>query len=110
MSDSPDVIAPLETVTFTVTAVPKRPAQRKTIARLMKMQPDLQRALKGRAKSRRQKDNVVYIRAGRKWTNRAKATLVAHVETGETFTLTLTPQIIPDVKSVQSFLKAEKTR
>ncbi len=103
-----DVIAPQQTVTFTVTAVPQRPAQRKTIERLMKMQPDVQRTLRHVAKRRRLHDNVVYIRAGRRWTNRATATRVAHVEPGETFTLTLTPQILPDVRSVQRFLKAAK--
>ena len=103
-----DVIAPQNTVTFTVTRVPQRIAQRKTIERLMKMQPDVQRGLEMRARKRRQHDNIVDIRAGRKWIQRAKATRLAHVLEGETFTLTLTPQVIPDVKSVEQFLKAEK--
>ena len=102
-----DVIAPQNTVTFTVTRVPQRTAQRKTIERLMKMQPDIQKALKHRARERRQHDNIVDIRAGRKWIQRVRATKMAQVETGETFTLRLTPQVIPDVKSVEQFLKAE---
>ena len=105
-----DVIAPLKTVTFTVTRVPPRSAQRKTIERLMKMQPDIQHGLKMRARKRRQHDNIVDIRAGRKWIHRVRASKLARAEEGETFTLTLTPQIIPDVKSVQQFLKAEKAR
>jgi hypothetical protein len=106
----PDVITPMATVTFTVTAAPPRTAQRKTIERLMRMQPDTRRALKHRARQRRQEDNVTYVRAGRPWTNRVKATRMARVAPGETFTLTLTPQIIPDIKSVEPFLKAEKAR
>jgi hypothetical protein len=105
-----DVIAPQKTVTFTVTKVPPRSAQRKTIERLMKMQPDMQRGLKARARRRRQHDNIVDIRAGRKWIQRVPASRLARAEQGQTFTLTLTPQIIPDVKSVQQFLKAEKAR
>jgi len=105
-----DVIAPLKTVTFTITRVPPRSAQRKTIERLMKMQPDIQHGLKLRARKRRQHDNVVDIRAGRKWIHRVTASKLARAEEGETFTLTLTSQIIPDVKSVQQFLKAEKAR
>ncbi|MHC4218982.1 MAG: hypothetical protein ACYSU7_11065 [Planctomycetota bacterium] len=105
-----DVIAPQKTVTFTVTTVPQRTAQRKTIERLMKMQPDIQRGLKLRARRRRQHDNIVDIRAGRKWIQRVRATKLARVETGQSFTLTLTPQIIPDVKSVERFLKAEKSK
>ena len=102
-----DVIAPRNTVTFTVTRVPQRTAQRKTIERLMKMQPDLQKALKVRARQRRQHDNIVDIRAGRKWIQRVRATKMARLAQGETFTLTLTPQMIPDVRSVEQFLKAE---
>ena len=104
-----DVIAPQKTVTFTVTRVPARSAQRKTIERLMKMQPDMQRGLKMRARRRRQHDNIVDIRAGRKWIHRVRASRLARAEEGQTFTLTLTAQIIPDVKSVQQFLKAEKS-
>ena len=102
----PDVIAPQKTVTFTVTKVPKRLAQRKTIERLIKMQPDIQRGLRKRARRRRQHDNIATIRAGRKWIHRVRATRMARVEPGETFTLTLTPQIIPDVRSVERFLEA----
>jgi hypothetical protein len=72
----------------------------------MKMQPDIQRGLERRARKRRQHDNVVDIRAGRKWIQRVPVSKLAHVESGRTFTLTLTPQIIPDVRSVQQFLKA----
>jgi len=102
----PDIIAPLNTVTFTVTTVPRRTAQLKTISRLMNMQPEAQRSLRHLAKRRRIHDNVVGTRAGRKWTNRVRTTKVTRVETGETFTLTLTPQIMPDLKSVERFLKA----
>ncbi len=105
-----DLIAPLETLTFTVEKVPTRPAQRKTIARLMKLQPDLQRSLRQIARRRRIHDNIVRIRAGRKWIQRVRATRVARVEPGESFTLTLTAQIIPDLRSVEKFLKVARAR
>ncbi len=105
-----DPIAPLETLTFTVEKVPRRPAQRKTIERLMKMQPELQSGLRKIARKRRVHDNVVSIRAGRKWIQRVRATKVARVEQGKSFTLTLTPQIIPDLRSVEKFLKVAKAR
>ena len=104
-----DVIAPQKTVTFTVTRVPQRSAHRKTIERLMKMQPDIQRGLKDLARRRRQHDNVTEIRAGRKWTSRARVTKLARVEPGESFTLMITPQIIADIRSVERFLKAKKS-
>ena len=105
-----DPIAPLETLTFTVEKVPRRPAQRKTIERLMKMQPELQSGLRKIARKRRVHDNIVGIRAGRKWIQRVRATKVARVEQGKSFTLTLTPQIIPDLRSVEKFLKVAKAR
>ncbi len=106
----PDLIAPLETLTFTVAKVPRRPAQVKTIERLMKLEPDRQRLLRHLQRRRMLYDNVVSIRAGRRWIHRVRATKVAKVQPGETFTLTLTAQVIPDLRSVEKFLKVEKAR
>lgn len=100
-------ISPLDTVTFIVTRTPPRVADRKTLQRLMRMQTGVQRGLQKLARRRRQQDNVVTSRGGRPWVNRAKTTKLTNVEPGETFTLTVTPQIIPDIKSVQAFLKAK---
>jgi hypothetical protein len=106
----PDLIAPLETLTFTVIKRPRRPAQVKTIERLMKLEPDRQRTLRHLQRRRMVSDNVVGIRAGRKWINRVRATKVARADAGETFTITVTPQVIPDLRSVEKFLKVEKPR
>ncbi len=106
----PDLIAPLETLTFTVEKVPKRAAQVKTIARLMKLEPDRQRMLRHLQRRRRVSDNIVSVRAGRRWINRVRATNVARVMTGATFTITVTPQVIPDLKSIEQFLTVKKAR
>ncbi len=99
-------IAPQKTVQFTITKVPRRAAERKTIDRLMRMQPAIQGGLRKLAQRRRRQDNVRYIRAGVEWISRARVTRLTRVEEGETFTLTITPQIIPDLNSVQTYLKA----
>ncbi len=104
------VVVPTKTVTFTVTSVPKRTAQVKTIQRLMRMQPQIQGGLRNLAKRRRQQDNIVTARAGRKWIVRKRATKLTPVREGETFTLTLTPQIIPDIASVEKFLDAKTAK
>ena len=57
------------------------------------------------ANQRRLKDNVTYIRAGRKWVNRKRATKLAVAEPGATFTLLVTPQIVNDLKSVADCLE-----
>ena len=95
-----------KSVTFTISKRPVRDAQRKTIQRLMQKQPAIQKGLKALQRKRRQHDNNTYIRAGVEWTHRAKATRLTRVEVGESFTLQITPQIIPDIKSVEKFLDA----
>lgn len=102
---STDLIAPKSTVTFTIKTTPSREADRKTIRRLMRMQPHIQRGLDKLATRRRQHDNKTYIRAGVQWTNRATTTKITRVAAGESFTLTVTPHIIPDIRSVEKFLE-----
>ncbi|UCD74636.1 MAG: hypothetical protein JSV91_12710 [Phycisphaerales bacterium] len=100
----PDVVAPGKEVTFTIAKAPRREAERKTIQRLMRMQPHIQKGLRGLARQRRQKDNRPYIRAGVIWVDRKKTTKLTRVAVGETFTLRLTPQILPDIKAVEQYL------
>lgn len=97
-------VAPNTSMTFTVKSRPNRTADRKTIQRLMRMQPEIQKGLKKLARRRRQKDNNEYIRAGKWWTDRTKATRLTRVEAGETFTIHVTPQIVADINSVAKFL------
>ena len=102
-----DVITPGKTLTFTITSAPQRVPQQKTLARLMRMQPAIRRELKMVARRRRQRDNVPTRRSGRIWVNRAKATRLVRVEPGQSFTLTVTPQIVGDLQSVRGFLNAK---
>jgi hypothetical protein len=103
-----DVIAPTKTVTFTITKAPRREAERKTIQRLMQMQPEARRGLKALQRKRRQTDNITYIRAGVWWTNRKRASRPFRPDVGESFTLRITPQIIPDLRSVEEYLDAKE--
>ena len=101
-----DLITSKKTVTFTIKSQPRRPADCKTIQRLMRMQREIQAGLSRLAIKRRNHDNVTYIRAGVEWVNRKRTTKLTRVVPGETFTLKITPQIIPDLKSVEKFLEA----
>ena len=98
-------LAPSSTITFTIITLPKNERGRKTLNRLMKMQPEVQKGLSMLARRRRQKDNVPTKRAGRIWINRKKPTALTRVEIGESFTLRVTAQIIPDIKSVAAYLE-----
>ena len=98
-------LTPTETITFTVTAMPKNNGAIKTLRRLMRMQPEIQKGLSMLARRRAQTDNVPTNRAGRIWVNRAKTTKLTRVAVGESFTLRLTPQMIPDIRSVEKYLE-----
>ena len=105
-----DLIAPQKTVTFTVEKVPQRLAQRKTIERLMRMEPKVRRGLKRLGHRRKRHENTEHQRGGRMWMSRVPMTKLTNVEAGKSFTLALTPQIIADVKSVEKYLKAKTAK
>ena len=100
-----DLLQPSNTVTFTIKRIPRSSAKHKTIVRLMQMQPEVRRGLANLQRRRRQVDNHTYIRAGKAWTDRKRATKLAWVEPGETFTLKLTAQILPDVRSIADYVE-----
>ena len=60
-------LAPSTTMTFTITTLPKNEAGVKTIRRLMRMQPEVQKALSTLARRRRQFDNRPTYRGVRIW-------------------------------------------
>jgi hypothetical protein len=99
-------IEPSTTMTFTVTSVPRAEAARKTLMRLMRMQLEIQKGLSRLAARRAREDNREQQRGGRIWTSRAKVTKLVRVAEGETFTLKVVPQIVPDLKSVEKYLSA----
>jgi len=99
-------IEPSTTMTFTIVKAPKAEAARKTLVRLMQMQPEVKKGLSMLKVRRDREDNIKKIRGGRPWTSRAKAAKLVNVADGATFTLRITPQIVPDLKSVGKYLSA----
>lgn len=102
-----DAIKPNTDVTFTITKPPRRRAEQKTIQRLMRMQPHIQRGLDKLARRRKLRDNRAVSRAGVEWVIRVRTTKLTRVEPGESFTIHVTPQIIPDIRSVEQYLDAK---
>ncbi|MGP1345863.1 MAG: hypothetical protein ACTS3F_04240 [Phycisphaerales bacterium] len=78
-----------------------------TIARLMRQDPDIKRKLKG-AQEHRRRTNPVQRWGGRLKTRAPKATRYANVNLNESWTMRYFPQIAPDFKSVERYLKIEK--
>lgn len=99
-------LAPSRTVTFTIKALPRTERQRKTLQRLMRLQPDVQRTLTRLATVRR-RETPWTQRGGRLFARRKTPTKVVVPSVGATFKLRLTPQIIPDVKSVERYLTSK---
>ncbi|MFO0875068.1 MAG: hypothetical protein U0575_14000 [Phycisphaerales bacterium] len=107
MATAATALSPQQTVTFTITSLPKNANGVKTLQRLMRLQPTIQRGLRRVATRRKRDDNDVHARGGRMWTSRVRVTKLVNPAVGETFTLRLTPQILPDVKSVEKYLSAK---
>jgi len=99
-------LAPSRTVTFTIQALPRTERQRKTLQRLMRLQPKIQRGLTRLATVRR-RETAWTQRGGRLFARRWDATKLVVPSVGATFTLRLTPQILPDIKSVERYLSAK---
>ena len=99
-----DKIVPNTDLTFTIVKEPVRPASRKTIERLMWMQPQVKKDFSMLQRLRRQKGIKYTVRAGRVWFDRPRATRTMRATKGASFTLYVTPQIVNDLKSVQKYL------
>lgn len=99
-------IEPSTTMTFTIVKAPKAESARKTLTRLMQMQPGIKKGLATLKVRREREDNIYKKRGGRPWVSRVRAAKLVNVADGETFTLRVTPQILPDLRSVGKYLSA----
>ena len=101
-----DEAKPGQSFRCTIIKEPNAAAPVKTITRLMRQDPDTARTLR-RSQNARRKGMVSYIRGGRTWYQRAKCGKSVKVRTGESWIMPYTPQLILDLKSVESYLKIE---
>ncbi len=101
------MLTPGATLRCTVERVPVREDHRQTIARLMRQDPAVQRALR-RAQRRRSKDLVVRTRGGRPWANRKRAARVAQVVEGASWSMPALPALAKDAASVARFVRVEQ--
>jgi hypothetical protein len=75
-----------------------------TVVRLMRMETSIQRALARNAEDRK-RTTPTSMRAGRVWTIRPKVGKLCQPHIGQKWTLDYRPQIAPDLKRVEKFLK-----
>jgi len=102
-----DAIAPGQQVRCTVTKPPRAAGPRKTIERLMRLDPANAKSLR-RAQHLRARRMHRYIRGNRLWTSREKAARVVRVSDGTSWSMPLSAQVVPDLKSVAQYLSVEK--
>ena len=103
-------IDPNNTYTFTLSSIPRREASKKTLIRLMQLDPNVRRDLSKLQTRRRVVLNKTSIRAGRPWVNRARASKVVRLETGNSFTMHVTPQLVNDLRNVEEYLDIKKSK
>jgi len=96
-------LAPNQTFTFSITKTPRRESHYKTLERLMRMEPATAKGLRKLADRRKRFDNRDTNRGGRIWIARVRASKLVRVEPGQSFTLRVTPQILPDLQSVEQY-------
>ncbi|HMN97061.1 MAG TPA: hypothetical protein PKC43_02735 [Phycisphaerales bacterium] len=96
--------ATVPSATYTIASLPRNAAALKTLQRLMRLEPSVQRGLSRLAKRRGQTGNTEHQRGGRMWTSRIRATKLVAPRVGERFTVELRPQILPDLRSVERYL------
>lgn len=101
-----DQFKPGQTIRCTITARPGADDRRQTIARLMRRDPQIKKGLR-KAQAHRARTTRSYIRGGREWFVRPKASRLAHPEPGNSWTMPFTPEILPDLQSVSDFVKVE---
>ncbi len=97
-------VEPMQDVTFTITSMPRNERAIKTLQRLMRLQPTIQRGLRRIATRRKRDDNVIHPRGGREWISRVRVTKLVNPAVGQKFTIHVTPQIVADIKSVEQYL------
>jgi hypothetical protein len=103
MSTAIDSIKPGQTLTVTVTSVPRTEDELQTIARLMRQDPSIKKRLED-AQKHRGDTLVVRSRGKRPWAVRRRVSKIARVEQGASWSMPWIPTITGDLRSVERFL------
>ncbi len=96
--------------TFSITKLPAAAGPRKTLERLMRMEPGVSKGLRKLQARRQREDNKGHIRGGRVWVSRVRSAKLVHVAPGSSFTLHVTPQILPDLQSIEQYVEAKPAK
>ena len=98
-----DSLKPGQTITLTISKAPRTPSAISTVERLMRRDLDSRRGLR-RAQRLRRQNMVVYNRGNRDWYKREICGKLVNAKTGATWTMTYSLQILPELKSLTSYV------
>jgi hypothetical protein len=101
-----ETLKPGQSIRCTVLKLPKAAADRKTIERLMRRDPNVIRGLR-KSHRLRESTTVTYNRGNRDWVQRQKVGKIVRLVKGNTWTCTFDFSIAPDFRAVESFVKVE---
>lgn len=101
-----DTLKPGQSVTFTLVKVPRVQDRLQTVMRLMRKDPANAKALR-RSQDHRRRNMVVYSRGKRPWHKRQQASKVVNPFEGATWSCVYTPDMAPDIKNVEQFIRVE---
>jgi hypothetical protein len=95
-----------QSIRCTITKTPRNAGGRKTLERLMRLEPGVVRGLKN-AHRKRQQNLVVYNRGNRDWTKRESCGKIVKVEKGAAWTMRYSASLAPDLASIAECVKVE---
>jgi hypothetical protein len=99
-----ETLKPGQSVRCTILKAPRTENRQQTILRLMRKDAGISRALR-KASRRRQQNMVIYNRGNRDWFKRETVGKLARVAVGEAWTMLYTPDLAPDLRTVEKYLQ-----
>ena len=102
-----DSLKPGQSIKCTLTSAPRAEGNTSTLLRLVRLDPTAVKSLK-RAHHLRQQRMTIYNRGNRDWVKRESCAKIATVAKGQSWTMSYSLDLLPDLKSVQKFIKVEK--
>lgn len=101
-----DQLKPGQFVKCTLLKEPRAEAPVDTIMRLMRRDPSVVRGLR-KSYAIRQRTTLVYNRGNRDWVQRQKCGRIVRCVKGNTWQMRFDFNILPEIKSVEKYLKIE---
>lgn len=102
-----DSLKPGQIIKCTLTSAPRASGNKTTLQRLMRLDPASVKSLR-RAYRLRAQRMTTYNRGNRDWVKRETCAKIVTVGKGQSWTMPYSVNLLPDLKSIEKFIKVEK--